>query len=116
MPEVDTSEPPPTFADIEKNEYAQNWLIATAKRIGLERLFDWVYQTEQDYGSGRKDARAYLKKKRPDDDASFLDTPKKETEYFDERAKNMTVRAMNWLKREQARRAESMENGDGKSL
>ena len=91
---------PFNFHNIENNGAAKEWLLKHSQDMSPERLFEEIYQIQQDYADEMMKRRDALKAARPSDEPSFHDTPEKEWEYYDQIAKEATMKAMIWLKKQ----------------
>lgn len=96
----------PNLSDIENNEIAQTYLLKRSDEISRDELFEEIYQSRVASGKEMMKRRAMKKeadRKQPDSDKpSFLDTKEKEQAYYDEVAKEDTVKAMLWLDKKRA--------------
>ena len=94
--------------NVEKDKAAQEYLLQRAKDTPLDKLFEEVYQNRVSHGErmieSRGMRREHAKKHGSKDEPSFLDSSEKEQDFYTDLAKEDTLEAMNWLKKELARR------------
>ncbi len=92
---------PFNFNDIENNEAAKRYLLEH-QGVPPEKLFEQVYQIQQEYAAEmmkRRDMRKSATEEEGQVYDSALDTKDREQNYYDNKAKDATAGALSWLQR-----------------
>lgn len=97
---------PFNFHNIENNTAAQEWLKIAAREMSADKVFEEVYQIQQDYGKEMQRRRALRREKGPQQEPSLID-PKMEEMYYDNDARETTMKAMLWLKKQGSTRPDN---------
>lgn len=91
------------FSNIENNTAAQEYLLQRFDEVSAERLFEEIYQRHIEQGEEmirRRGMRSTFQEKQAlQDEPSFLDSPKKEQDFYDRLAADQTAKTMRWLKK-----------------
>lgn len=92
---------PDNFSNIINNEIAKEFLLKASEEKSREDIFEIVYSAQFMWGEEMKKRRAlrreYLNTKGLKKEPSFLNTQKKEQDYYDITAHDVAVEAMSWL-------------------